>query len=117
MVAGFVKAFNRIVAGQKAISFHSVPLISHLHYIRSAQVDKVGITYIGKLRIRKTTVILFPEMLKTGFPEKLHQVGQPFRRRNTVVMLVKMVNMDKFYMPGSHGNKDKVRAPRTGTGL
>jgi hypothetical protein len=44
-------------------------------------------------------------------------VSQPLRRRNPMIMLVKMVNMDKFYMPGSHSNKDKVTVSRNGTGL
>ena len=117
MIAGLVKALNRIVTRQKAVSFHGIPLVGYLHYIGIAQVDEVGITHIGKLSIRKTTRILLPEVFKTGFPEKLYQVSQPLRRRNPMIMLVKMVNMDKFDMPGSHGNKDKGTAPRTGTGL
>ncbi len=117
MITGLVKAFNRIVTGQEAVTFHGIPLIGNLHYIGVAQVDEVGIAHIGKLGIRKATRVLLPEAFKAGFPEKLHQVSQPLRRRNPMVMLVKMVNMDKFYMPDSHSNKDKVTAPRTGTGL
>lgn len=117
MITGLVKALNRIVTRQETVSFHGIPLIGNLHYIGVAQVDEVGVAHIGKLCIRKTTRVLLPEVFKTGFPEKLHQVSQPLRRRDPIVMLVKMVNMDKFDMPGGHSNKDKVTAPRTGTGL
>ena len=76
MIARFMKTFNGIITGQESIGFHREFLIAYLHYKGSAQVNDISIADVGKLGVGKTIGILFPQLLKTGFPKKINEMRQ-----------------------------------------
>jgi len=93
-----MKTFNSVISGQEPICFHWKFFIINLHYKWSSKVDDICVSNIGKPGIRKTVRVLLPQVVKAGFPKKFNQVRKACRWRNTVVIILKMINMEKLNM-------------------
>ena len=91
-------AFQAGMTGQKTIGFHFIVPVFQLHNERRAQVDEIGITYIGKKRIRKPIRVFGPELIEIGFPEEINEMRKRSRGRYPVVLSFEVVFMEEFYM-------------------
>ena len=86
------------VPRQKTIALHFKFFFFELHHEGRSQVDEVGITDVGKQRIRKTFGIFFEQFLKIRFPEKVDEFGKRFLCFLAMIAELEMVSMEKLYV-------------------
>ena len=91
-----VIAFDRFMAGQESIGLHVEQVIVYLHGEGCAEVDEIGVADIGEKRIGESFRILFPQMIKIGFPKKIYQMIERLTRLYPMIVLLEMIDMKKF---------------------
>ena len=98
LIAWCMVANHVFMTGKKAIRLHFKRFLTQLHDEGGAQVDQVGITYVGKKSIGKSFRILGIERIKIGFPEKINELGKGFFGLPAMVAEIEMIPMKEFYM-------------------
>lgn len=94
---------------QKTIRLDLVPGFFQLHNKGGSQVNQVGITNIGEKRIGKALWVLGPQGIKVGFPEIVNKGPQGFFCLAAVIPVLKMINMEEFYVLHSIGVYNRVK--------